>query len=385
MDFDFYFNATEESFAEEKQHMLSRMEELREGWEETVELDLLASQKCQELTELKNILSKNHLQILRTREEMLIAEFINAKLQFQNRLLQNEIWRLLPFAETESATIDYKINLDLDRYEKPKQDKVSPDEKFQKQLKSILLRWEDLTETQKLVFEDEEKLRQQDETVFSNFYQDYVQQNQTAHKLIDEQLDDLFHRIVFEQSTLKDTSLQNKMLIDAMDRKKETLLSKVSQMESEAAEKKIRQRELSQKKGQAMLNSARERIRNIERNNIKRYNQLKDQDSDLRVLYKQKQESVKKLTEQFKKLKKNKGGFLKKGKIKIKNLEGQLNALISAATAMKLCPEFEHQYIINAVSSAVNNHADAMMSFEEMSLKVKNMEERISKLTQLFS
>lgn len=385
MDFDFYFNATEESFAEEKQHMLSRIDELRQGWEETTELDLLASQKCSELTELKNILSKNHLQILRTREEMLNAEFTNAKLQFQNRLLQNEIWRLLPYAETESSTIDYKINLDLDQYEKPKQMKVSPDEKFKKQLSTILHKWEDLSETQRLVFEDEEKLRAQDEAVFSNFYQDYVQQNEKAHKLIDEQLDDLFHRTIFEQSAMKDESSQSKMLIDAMDRKKETLLSKVAQMESEASEKKIRQRELSQKKGQALLNSARERIRNIERNNIKRYNQLKDQDADLRVLYKQKQESVKKLTEQFKKLKRNKGGFLKQGKIKIEALEGQLNALITAATAMKLCPEFEHQYIINAVSSAVNNHADTMMTFEEMSLKVKNMEERISNLTQLFS
>ena len=385
MDFDFYFNATEESFAEEKQHMLSRMDELRQGWEETTELDLIASQKCHELSELKNILSKNHLQILRTREEMLTAEFINAKLQFQNRLLQNEIWRLLPYAETESSTIDYKINLDLDKYERPKQMKVTPDAKFQKQLTHLLHKWEDLTETQRLVFQDETNLREQDDACFSNFYQDYVQQNQNAHKIIDEQLDDLFHKIVFEKSAIRDSSSQNKMLISAMDKKQETLLSKVSKLESDASEKKIKQREESRKKGEILLNAARERVRNIERNNIKRYNQLKDQDSDLRALYKAKLESVKKLTEQYQKLKKNKGGFLRQGRIKIKTLEGQLNALISAASAMKLCPEFEHQYIINAVSSAVSGHAEAVMSFEEMSLKVKNMEERISKLTQLFS
>ena len=385
MDFDYYFMATEESFAEEKQHMLSRIDELRKGWEETTELDLLTSQKCSELTELKNILSKNHLQILRTREEMLNAEFLNMKLQFQNRLLQNEIWRLLPYAETESSTIDYKINLDLNQYERPKQLKVKPDEKFKKQLTNILHKWENLTETQKLVFEDEENLRARDDVVFSNFYQDFVQQNQCAHKLIDEQLDDLLHRIMFEQSTLKDSSSQNKMLISAMERKKEALLSKFSKMESDASEKKIKQRELSQKKGDILLSSARERIRNIERNNIKRYNQLKDQDTDLRALLKAKTESVKKLTVQYKKLKKCKGGFLKQGKSQIEMLENQLNALISAASAMKLCPEFEHQYIINAVSSAVNNHADSIMTYEEMSLKVKNMGDRINKLTQIFS
>ena len=84
-------------------------------------------------------------------------------------------------------------------------------------------------------------------------------------------------------------------------------------------------------------------------------------------------------------MKKCKGGFLKQGKSQIEMLENQLNALISAASAMKLCPEFEHQYIINAVSSAVNNHADSIMTYEEMSLKVKNMGDRINKLTQIFS
>ncbi|OHT16559.1 hypothetical protein TRFO_13157 [Tritrichomonas foetus] len=383
-DFDFYFNATEESFAAEKQQMLDRVEELRKSWEEVVELDRTAVQKCTELNELKNILSKNHLQILRTREEILNAECLNAKLQFQNRLLQNEIWRLLPYAETDSSTIDYKIALDHEQFEQPKIKKVIPDQKYSKVLSELLRKWEDLASTQHYVFEEEVNLRNKDEACFESFLEDYQKQNADAHQRIDVQLDELLQRINAEKFTNTESVSQHKSMIDAMDRKKENLLTKASEFEMAVTQKKIRQRTIAQKKGATLCNAARERIRNIERLNVRRYEMMKSQDAELNRLYKEKTETVKKLKDKSRRLKKNNNGFLKQGKIMIEKLECQLNALISAAAAMKLCPFEEHQYIINAVSSAVKNQAEKVMTFDEMSLKVKNMGDRIGKLAQVF-
>lgn len=385
MNFDYYFQATEESFATEKQEMLDRIDELRNHWEEIIQLDRSTSQKCDELCELKNMLSKNHLQILRTREEMLNAKFLNCKLQFLNRLLQNEIYRLLPYADEGSSTIDYKISLDLENYGKANKMKIQPDEKFKKELESIYKEWIELTAIQKQVIEEEKGVREKDEEYFQNFFADYQLQNEHAHDTIDSRLDTLLHKIVIEQTANHESSSQQKSIIQALEKKKELLAAKSIELEKQSEEDINREREKAKKKSEHLCGAARERIRNIEKANIKRYNDLKSQDTELRNLQKAKQESVRKLNIRYQKLKKNKAGFLHEGKGQIDKLESQLNALLTAATAMTLCPEFEHQYIIRAVSSAVDRHADTVQNFEEMSLKVQNMGNQINQLKQVFS
>ena len=379
---DIYFKATEESFAAEKAQMLDRVKELRAGWDEVIELDRITSQKCSELNNLKNILSKNHIQILRTREEMLNAEFTNAQLQFQNRLLQNEIWRLLPYAETDKSTTDYRVNIDLSQFQKPVVSKVVPDEKFATELKTILQKWKDLKQIQKEVFEEEKSLRKKDDETFKNFLNDYLKQIEADHKQIDFHLDEMTHKISNDRTSNVESTSQYKALIASLDRKRESLLNRMAEMDTELSEKKMKIRNAAQKKSSALCNAARERVRQIERKNSQKLEALRSEDAELLEMSKDKALVVKKLKAKEKRLKRANKGFAAEGKKKIFDLECKLNALVSAAASMKLCPLEEHQNILSAVSSAVQTHSEKVMVFDEMSLKVKNMTSAINKLAQ---
>ena len=78
MDFSGYFDATEQAFAQEKEDMLYRVDGIGASWDDLMKLDAEAIEKANQLRFLKKTLKTSHLQILRTREEMMHMELKNS-------------------------------------------------------------------------------------------------------------------------------------------------------------------------------------------------------------------------------------------------------------------------------------------------------------------
>jgi hypothetical protein len=78
MAFDGYFDATDEAIVVEKEIMFGEIGRLRATWDESLDLDRQCAKKSSDLHILKDLLSKSHIQILRTREEILRMELGNA-------------------------------------------------------------------------------------------------------------------------------------------------------------------------------------------------------------------------------------------------------------------------------------------------------------------
>ena len=119
MDFQAYYEATEEAFAQEKEDILYKIDKLKEKWTETSVLNQQTVDKCIEMMKLKKMIGKGHLQVLRTREECLHMQLRNSQLRFHVRQLQSEIFRLLPYSHTEVPSTEYHMSLDREVFRPP--------------------------------------------------------------------------------------------------------------------------------------------------------------------------------------------------------------------------------------------------------------------------
>jgi hypothetical protein len=160
MIFEGYFAATEEAFDEEKEAMLDRIHQLDSSWAEAVYLDVTAAKLCDELQNLKNILSKAHLPILRTREETLLLELHNAQCAFRVRQLRAEIWRLLPHATSGYDTVDYELPVASTQVQ------LEPDDALSTEFSKIEQRSTEMLAIQEKVFEEELHHRSSDNLYF---------------------------------------------------------------------------------------------------------------------------------------------------------------------------------------------------------------------------
>jgi hypothetical protein len=200
LTFDGYFVATESAFVQEKEAMLDRIHQVSGSWGEGAELDITASKLCNELQTLKTVLSKGHLQILRTREETLRLELANCQCAFRVRQLQAEIWRFLPHITSTVETVDYELTIDQIPSHPSQEILIDPDEKLAHESELIRERWESILQSQELVFEEEMQHRISDNTYFETFQTDFKQQNADAHESINEMMKRIISCIVYEKN-----------------------------------------------------------------------------------------------------------------------------------------------------------------------------------------
>lgn len=381
MNFDGYFEATEYAFASEKAQFLDRVGKMKDSWREAADLDRMASQLVTEMAGLKKLLSRGHLQILRTQEEILRIRLRNAQMAFRVRQLQSEIWRFLPYTHSNVPTVDYQLSI----AKPPSGDEVEPtmmaDQKLAAEITGLRGEWAKILGLQEAVFQDEMAHRESDNEFFNRFVADYQRQTIDTHKTIDAMLEKLIRRMLQEKSAASDKEMHQKSAIQTAEKRRQVLASKASNFAEAAARKQFEERERSQQQAAAETATARERIRAIEQTNLQKIAAMKEQNSELHQKHKVLTESVLKLKKKEQRLLTQNNGFLEKGKKRIEELECKMNALISAASAMENCPIKQHERMLNIVSGAVGHHGATSAKIEKLNLQIANVRSRLSQLS----
>jgi hypothetical protein len=379
MDFDGYFTATEQAFVQEKQDMLDRVEQVRHVWDEAVNLDGLASKKCEELQTLKNLLSKGHLQILRTREETIRIELQNALTAFRVRQLQNEIWRFLPYTHKSAPSIDYQLSIARSSGPPLEGTVADPDEKVVKEIGELHQKWKQIMAMQESVAQEEIAHRRSDDEYFERFAADFKKQNAEAHKSIDQLLNRLIRRLLQEKGAASDAAFQHKSMIDAMNRKQKVLDEKAENLRKTGPERAMAERNRTQKMVAAQTNAVRERIRRLERANMLQYAALKERNTVVHQKHRELLALVLKLRKQEKQLLQTNYELLDNGRSKIDVLKDQMNALISAVTALETCPATEADNVLRQVAAVLGAHGSAVRSAQNLDREIQNLADRLSR------
>ncbi|OHT00391.1 hypothetical protein TRFO_32988 [Tritrichomonas foetus] len=383
-DFDGYFEATEQSFAAEKEEMLYKIDGLGALWETAVKLDEEAIMKCHELMKLKKILSKGHLQILRTREEALIMELKNAQLRFQVRQLQSEIFRLLPYSHSYVPSTEYHMSLDQNLYRETAKIQVEADPEHLKDLEYIHAKWANLCQIQKEVFDEEIKKQQEDSDQWNKFALDFESQNHDAHRTIDAQLGEITRKLVDLKSTNDDLVSTKTDQLESLERKLKRLKGRAESTLSSLSEKSIQERSKARVDASQQCNIVRGRVREIERKNLARFSAMKEKDNELQERELSLLRANEGLNEKVRKLNQKNNGLAAEGNARIRKLEEQLNAVISAAAAIEDCTDIEEHRIIEAVSTAVGKHARSAMKVEKIYQEIGRMNNRLEQMANVY-
>ena len=384
MDFDGYFEATEQSFAAEKEEMLYKIDGLMSTWDSACKLDEEAVMKCQELMKLKKILSKGHLQILRTREEALIMELKNAQLRFQVRQLQSEIFRLLPYSHSYVPSTEYHMSLDQKLYRETAKVQVEADPEHLKDLEILHKKWKKLCEIQKEVFDEEIKKNQDDMDQWKRFAQDFESQNQEAHKSIDGQLGEVAKKYVALKTAHDDLVTTKTDQLESLERKLKRLRGRAESTLSSLSEKSIQERSKARVDASQQCNLVRARVREIERKNLARFSAMKEKDNELQEREFALIRTCDNLSEKVRKLNQKNEGVSAEGNARIQKLEQQLNAVISAAAAIEDVNDLEENRIIGAVASAVGKHGKSALGVEQIYQQINRMSNQVEQMGDLF-
>jgi hypothetical protein len=377
MDFDGYFTATEHAFVQEKGEMLDRLDEIRHSWDEVVNLDGLAAKQCDDLQQLKGLLSKGHLQILRTREETVRVELQNSLTAFRVRQLQREIWRFLPHTRTPVPSIDYQLAIARTPGTTVEGPPTEPDEKVVKELGEFHRTWQQLLIMQASVAEEEKAHRQADNDYFEKFSADFRSQNSEAHRAIDHQLDQLIRRIMRERHTADDTAFQHRSMIEAMTRRQKLLGEKADAIDRTAGDKAMAARLKAQKQVGAETSAVRERIRSLERHNMMQYADLTERNTVVHQRHKELLSSVMKLRKQEKELLQKNYSLLDRGRGRVNEVRDKMNALVSSVTALETSPASETDKLLAQVAAAMGCHGAAVRSAHLMDRRVQNLGDRV--------
>jgi hypothetical protein len=382
LDFDGYFGATEEAFVQEKEAMLDRIHELRSSWDETVELDRQSAKLCAELQNLKGILSRGHLQVLRNREEALRLSLQNAQRSFRVRQLQSEIWRFLPYTHDTVESVDYQLGVIRTAPDEAAKPAMDPDEKLASELSDLAAKWRDFLAVQERTFAEELEHRRSDNEYFERFAADFHRQNVDAHKSIDSMLGRLVRRIVHEKSTSDSVANQRHDAIESADRRRRLITEKASGLRANATQRTVAEREKIQRRSAAEAGAARDRIRNLERANLRRYGALQRRNTEIHRQHKELLERVQVLRRDEIRLLGSNAKVLEPAKQAVFRLDCQLNALVSAVTAMKHCPDEQNLALLRMAAAAVGAQANAAQSVDKVTMEVGNIGAQVRKLSR---
>jgi uncharacterized protein YoxC len=324
------------------------------------------------------VLLKQHLQILRTREEALHMRMKNATLSFQVRQLQAEIFRLLPFSKSHVPSTEYHMSLDHNLYhERPATLTIEADAEHTADLEALHKCWVELTEIQDQVFAEEKQKNEEDTQQWNEFARDFKTQNHDAHKMIDLQLADITRKLIFLRSQHGEMVNGKNEQLEALNRKVKRLRATADTTIATVSEKTTQERNKTLNETSKQCGVVRGRVREIERKNLARFSAMKEIDNELQQHELALLRETDKLTERLTALTRKNEGLVADGNAKIASLEEQLNAVISAAAAVKDMNDAEEERILNAVGGAVGRHGSAVHGFEQLKLEIQNMGARL--------
>lgn len=386
MTFDEYFQQCEESYENEKMELLKRADDITEKWRHLARLDNQSAKLVLELTALKNLLRRGHLQILRVKEESLNHKLINSQLAFRVRQLQNEIKRFLPYTTCHVPSTEYIVAIDSDNYEKFKKTKgntttISADNKLKEDFESILKQWKDLSEVQEKAFKEENELYVKDNEQFSAFKKDCIEHNRQSRKILDEVhsaiISDLLRLQKYINTLIKSSQ-------DEINNSQSDI--KYLEVESNNTNKK------STRKPGVSKSDLHSKMTDINESINKRIEEQKDLNDlkkiEARRMREMFEDEIAKCSERISKLKKRDKSLLDKSfvyefirsKSTIDKLEGEMNALVTSATAVKENYEDTTLAVIGALTGAVDEYARAANDAEKTCLKMKNVSERLNNM-----
>jgi hypothetical protein len=384
-EFAGYFDATEEAFAQEKEEMLYKIEGLEKIWSDNVKMDDEARAKCLELQTLKNVLAKQHLQLLRTREEALQMRLKNATLGFQVRQLQAEIFRLLPFSRDHVPSTEYHMSLDQNLYrEKAASLRIEADPEHAADLARLRDAWQALTQTQSQVFEEELQKAKEDGEQWQQFERDFNSQNHDAHRLIDKQLGEITRKLVYLRAQFEEMQVSKRDALNSIKRKLDRLRQRDRALLPKMTEKSSEERGKARLDASKQCNLVRGRVREIERKNLLRFSAMKELDNELQGRELALLRETDALAEKIDVLTRKNDGLAAEGNGKISKLEEQLNAVFSAAAAIQDGNLAEEERLLGAVAGAVGHHGAAVAGVEQLNLEIQHMAEHIGQVTARF-
>jgi hypothetical protein len=353
MDFEGYFDASEQAFVIEKEVMLDRIDKMKNSWTETVQIDLQCAKRSDELQQLKELLSKGHLQILRTREEILRVEVQNAVRSFRIRKLRREIARLLPYADKRGPSTDYRLGVVPSSIRPSKVVGVKSDERLEKSLIQSRAKWREILVTQAGVFAEELQHRTSDAEYFEKFDTDFRQQNSETHRSVDDLLDVLIRRTVEEKNTFGILADHQRETIGALTSREDQLSGRIENMKTVAAEKTTRARQKAQRMAVRETGRVRQRIKALEEQNQVHFHVLKGQSEEVRHRHETLLKEVTVLQDRQKTLVKRNERLTGEGMMRIAELEHKLHAIISAAAAIGEYTRPESNVMLKTVAAAV--------------------------------
>ena len=383
---DNFFTSIEQSFTEQENELLSRIEDVKKRWDEIISYDRLIVEKSLDLQKFKNLLTKTNLQILRTKEESLYMELEIVQLSFQIRHLRSEIWRLLPSTNDDTPSIEYHVSSEINESTSSESSSnIQPDPQLEKDYKAILAKWEELTQSQRIVFQEEKSHRQSDSEYFQRFINDFEEQaSQTHHKIAHQ-----MSKLAYTTSAVKEqaTSLLNQHCsrLSVLEDNENEYKKREHHVLTEGYQRAFEERAKAQEEASLRSNLAREKIKAIERQNINAFQLIADKDNLLQKTEKEAEENVAKLKKLFDTLQKGNRDYLEKGQKKIEELEAKLNALMSASAAIDKCPPEEQRNIMKAVSAAFTLNASAAVELNTLHMEIQNSQAKLKRRSQLHS
>lgn len=359
MSFDKYFAATECAFAGEHDDFSQKVRTIGMKWDELTSIDEETCNLVKELSQLKLLLRRGHLQVLRTKEECLHMKLRNAQLAFHVRQLQSEIRRFLPYTSVKNEpSIEYVLSIDKSEIVGKEKPKVQADEKLNHDISEILKQWRDISQLQTKVFNEERQIHHEDAAQFSQFEKDYYQQNESTHKVLDKVHGELLHSFLVADRASKSLLINRESTQKGIDTKIKALSNELSGLGEKLEARLEESKKKMDKKLEMNSKLMKEGIKRQEAYNAsalieaaKIQGQLND---DLFYF----QDKVEKLKKKEKKLKQNKEFDFAQVENLVTKLEAEYNALVSACAAVPALDIDHHINLINGVAQAVSSYAD---------------------------
>ena len=380
--FDKYFAATEDAFTGEHEEFANRIDEIRTRWEEMGKVDVKTVQLVKELTQLKTLLRRGHLQILRTKEESLHMKLRNAQLSFHVRQLQSEVKRFLPYtSERIEPSTEYQLSIDKsDIIERKNQPHIAADDKLKQDIDGLLEQWKQTTELQQQVFQEELEIQKKDDEQFQLFANDYHKQNQETHQALDKIHSEFLKKFLMAQRA-------SESLFLAKQTTQKSLKSKINSLENEIktiGQKLDSKLDVSKQKMEKVLENNKKNLQesitrheSIIASASMEASKIETQLLDDIQYYK---DSILSIKKKHKKLEQRNDFDFDRANEIIKNLEAEMNALYTAATSIKVMPTEQHIALITTVANAVDQHAIAARNAEFMEMRVMNLRNMMKKL-----
>ncbi|EAY13166.1 hypothetical protein TVAG_444500 [Trichomonas vaginalis G3] len=385
MQFETYFKATEEAFAQEKEAALDKILGLKKCWQEVQELDNKVIEKCNRMSEVKRLVNKSHMQILRTKEECLQMQLKNAQLRFHVRQLQNEIFRLLPFSHTQVPSTEYIMSLDRDVFKAQQHStKSEADEEHMVEIKKLHKMWSDLVALQKRVFTEEKNQYEEDAAQWKKFSTAVENQSKATHKIIDTYL----NQITMGYGSLKrqddEDQEKQKNFIQELEKKINKLSTKSKTLTVSLEAKKEADKKKTTRISNKITRELQRRIQSLQNKNGDIIEDMQDENDDLYEKEDILLDDLDEINEKIKKYQSEIEGLTAEGEERLENLEAQLNALISAASGINIVPKDQHVAIVGAVAAAVSMHGCSATKAERTNTQLENLRYRYGLQTPVY-